>query len=107
MKSKNKAVEVKVLRISFLTKEEFKSFLPPEMMPQSRAEQSSYTCVCAKSLQSCPTLCDSTDCGPPGSSVQGILQARILEWVAIAFCNPVTQSLQIQSCASSHLPWIF
>ena len=37
----------------------------------------------AKSLQSCPTLCDPTDDSPPGSSVPGILQARILEWVAI------------------------
>ena len=42
-------------------------------------------CMCAKSLQSCPTLCDPMDCSPPGSSVHGILQARILEWVAIAF----------------------
>ena len=37
----------------------------------------------AKSLQSCPTLCDPRDCGPQGSSVHGILQARILEWVAM------------------------
>ena len=35
--------------------------------------------------QSCPTLCDPMDCSPPGSSVHGILQARILEWVAISF----------------------
>ena len=41
----------------------------------------------AKSLQSCPTLCDPIDGSPPGSSVPGILQARILEWVAIAFSN--------------------
>ena len=34
-------------------------------------------------LQSCPTLCDPTDCSPPGSSVHGILQARILKWIAI------------------------
>ena len=40
-------------------------------------------CVCAKSLQSCLTLCNPMDCSPPGSSVHGILQARILEWVAI------------------------
>ena len=39
----------------------------------------------AKSLQSCPTLCNPTDGGPPGLSVPGILQARILEWVAIPF----------------------
>ena len=41
------------------------------------------THVCAKSLQSCLALCDSMDCSPPGSSVHGILQARILEWVAM------------------------
>ena len=39
----------------------------------------------AKSLQSCPTLCDLIDGSPPGSAVPGILQARTLEWVAIAF----------------------
>ena len=39
----------------------------------------------AKSLQSCPTLCDPMDCSPPGSSIHGIFQARTLEWVAIAF----------------------
>ena len=39
----------------------------------------------AKSLQSCPTLCDPIDSSPPGSPVPGILQARILEWVAISF----------------------
>ena len=38
-----------------------------------------------KLLQSCPTLCDPMDCSPPGSSVHGIFQARVLEWVAIAF----------------------
>ena len=37
----------------------------------------------AKSLQSCPALCDPMDCNPPGSSVHGIFQARILEWVAM------------------------
>ena len=37
----------------------------------------------AKPLQSCPTLCNSMDCSPPGSSVHGILQARVLEWVAM------------------------
>ena len=41
----------------------------------------------AKSLQSCPTLCDSIDSSPPGSPVPGILQARTLEWVAISFSN--------------------
>ena len=41
----------------------------------------------AKSLQSCPTLCDLIDGSPPGSPVPGILQARTLEWVAISFSN--------------------
>ena len=44
----------------------------------------------AKSLQSCPTPCDPTDSSPPGSPVPGILQARTLEWVAIAFSNAGT-----------------
>ena len=41
----------------------------------------------AKSLQSCPTLCDPIDGHPPGSPVPGILQARTLEWVAISFSS--------------------
>ena len=41
----------------------------------------------AKSLQSCPTLCNPIDGSPPGSSAPGIFQARVLEWVAIAFSN--------------------
>ena len=48
----------------------------------------SYICFlcCACSVaQSCPTLCDSMDCSPPGFSVHGIFQARVLEWVAISF----------------------
>ena len=45
------------------------------------------TATAAKSLQSCPTLCDPIDGSPPGSPVPGILQARTLEWVAISFSN--------------------
>ena len=41
----------------------------------------------AKSLQSCPNLCDLMDGSPPGSSVHGIFQARVLEWGAIAFSD--------------------
>ena len=40
-------------------------------------------CMCSKSLQSCLTLCDLMDCSLPGCSVHGILQARILEWIAM------------------------
>ena len=46
-----------------------------------------FAAAAAKSLQSCPTLCDPRDGSPPGSPIPGILQARTLEWVAIAFSN--------------------
>ena len=45
----------------------------------------------AKTLQSCPTLCDPMECSLPGSSVRGILQARILEWVTISFSRGTSQ----------------
>ena len=48
----------------------------------------------AKSLQSCPTLCDPTDGSQPGSPVPGILQARTLEWVAISFSSKITRGIQ-------------
>ena len=47
----------------------------------------------AKSLQSCPTLCDPIDGSPPGPTIPGILQARTLEWVAIAFSRIKRQML--------------
>ena len=50
-------------------------------------ECSNYCTAAAKSLQSCPTLCDPIDGSPPGSPIPGILQARTLEWVAISFSN--------------------
>jgi len=55
----------------------------------------------AKSLQSCPTLCDPIDGSPPGSPVPGILQARILEWVAIPFSNAWKWKVKVKllSCA--------
>ena len=65
-----------------------------------------HTCMCAKLLQSCPTLCDPMDCSLPGSFVHGIFQARVLEWVAIAFStlggykyeyNTETQALVLMS----------
>ena len=46
--------------------------------------------------QLCPTLCDPMDCGPPRFSVRGILQARVLEWVAISFSNEVIRVGLIQ-----------
>ena len=52
----------------------------------------------AKSLQSCPTLCDPIDGSPPGSSVPAILQARTLVWVAISFSDACMHAKVLQSC---------
>ena len=52
----------------------------------------------AKSLQSCPTLCDPIDSSLPGSPIPGILQARTLEWVAISFSNACMHAKSLQSC---------
>ena len=58
------------------------------------------TAAAAKSIQLCPTLCKPIDGSPPGSSVPGILQARILEWVAISFSNACMHAKLLQSCVA-------
>ena len=62
----------------------------------------------AKSLQSCPTLCDPLDGSPPGSPVPGVLQARTLEWVAISFSNAWKWKMKVKSLCHVRLfetPW--
>ena len=62
----------------------------------------------AKSLQSCPTLCDLRDGSPPGSPIPGILQARTLEWVAISFSNAWKWKVKVKSLSRVWLfttPW--
>ena len=62
----------------------------------------------AKSLQSCPTLCDPIDGSPPGSTVPDILQARTLEWVAISFSNSGKWKVKVKSLSRVRLlttPW--
>ena len=62
----------------------------------------------AKSLQSCPTLCDPIDGSPPGSPVPEILQARTLEWVAISFSNAWKWKVKVKSLSCvwpSETPW--
>ena len=54
-------------------------------MKTTKAKKSYTAAAAAASLQSCPTLCDPIDGNPPGSPILGVLQARVLEWVAIAF----------------------
>ena len=58
-----------------------------KMLNKIRCKGNNAAAAAAKSLQSCPTLCDPIDGSPPGSSVPGILKARTLEWVAISFSN--------------------
>ena len=57
----------------------------------------------AKSLQSCPTLCDPVGVGPPGSPVPGILQARTLEWVAISFSSAWKWKVKVKSLSRVQL----
>ena len=62
----------------------------------------------AKSLQSCPTLCNPIDSSPPGSPIPGILQARTLEWVAISFSNAWKWKAKVKSLSRVRLlvtPW--
>ena len=62
----------------------------------------------AKSLQSCPTLCNPIDGSPPGSPIPGILQARTLEWVAISFSNAGKWKVKVKSLCCARLlatPW--
>ena len=71
--------------------------LPLELLMASAAA------TAAKSLQSCPTLCDPRDNSPPGSPVPGNLQARTLEWVAISFAQTNIEHLlydQLYACCS-------
>ena len=67
-----------------------------------------HAAAAAKSLQSCPTLCDLIDGSPPGSPVPGILQARTLEWVAISFSNAWKWEVKVKSLSRVGLlatPW--
>ena len=68
----------------------------------------SHAAAAAKSLQSCPTLCDPIDGNPPGSPVPGILQARTLEWAAISFSNAWKWKVKVKLLSHVRLlatPW--
>ena len=95
------------LAISFLTLGKvftynlLKCFLIPFILSSSAA-------AAAKSLQSCPTLCDPIDSSPPGPAVPGILQVRTLEWVAISFSNAWKWKVKVKSLSRVRLlatPW--
>ena len=67
-------------------------------------QQNHLAAAAAKSLQSCPTLCDPIDGSPPGSPVPRILQARTLEWVAISFSNAWKWKVKVKSCPTLRDP---
>ena len=69
----------------------------PAVVWEPKKIQSAAVAAAAKSLQSCPTLCDPIDGSPPGSPILGILQARTLEWVAISFSNAWNWKVKVKS----------
>ena len=74
----------------------------------SNFEKGAAAAAAAKSLQSCPTLCDPIDESPPGSPVPGIFQARVLEWVAISFSNAWKWKVKVKPPSRVRLlatPW--
>ena len=105
-KPKNTGVgSLSLLQGNFLTQELNRGLLHCRWILQQLSYPGSpysTAAAAAKSLQSCPTLCDPIDCNPPGSPIPGILQARTLEWVAIS--SPMCKSEVAQSCPTLHHP---
>ena len=88
------------------TKKEINPSVPLVAIAQTRWTE--LAAAAAKSLQSCPTLCDPIDGSPPSSPVPGILQARTLEWVAISFSNAWKWKVKVKSLRRvrpSATPW--
>ena len=86
----------------------FKSCSPPASSFLILKNRKAAAAAAAKLLQSCPTLCDPIDSSLPGSAVPGILQARTLEWVAIAFSNAWRWKVKVKSLSHVRLfatPW--
>ena len=77
-------------------------------VPQTKGNAAAAAAAAAKSLQSCPTLCDPIDSRLPGSSIPGILQARTLEWVAISFSKAWKGKVKVKLLSHVQLfatPW--
>ena len=91
----------------------YKSECPPPPCPgkpfyQYTLAKRHSAAAAAKSLQSCPTLCDPIDGSPPGTPIPGILQARTLEWVAISFSNAWKWKVKVKLLSHVRLlatPW--
>ena len=92
----------------FLKRERIKFCWLDHLVCGNQLQQLIAIAAIAKSLQSCPTLCDPIDGSPPGSPVPGILQARTLEWVAISFSNAWKWKVKVKSLSHvrpSVTPW--
>ena len=85
-----------VSHVYSLPKDRPTSFASSPICPRLACFNSETPAAAATLLQSCPTLCNSIDGSPLGSSVPGILQARILEWVAISFSNACMHARLLQ-----------
>ena len=83
---KEETTESRVMRVPKMQQVDFLAD-QGELMPFTAAAAAAAASA-AKLLQSCPTLCDPIDCSLPGSSIHGIFQARVLEWVTITFLQP-------------------
>ena len=68
-----------------------------------KASLSNWQLLCVLITQLCPTLCDPMDCSPSSSSVHGIFQARILEWIAISFSRQLLYLYWLQSSSTASL----
>ena len=92
----------------YITKEQKKIKGIKESHKKNQNNLQDVHAAAAKSLQLCPTLCDPVDSSPPGSPVPGILQARTLEWVAIAFSNAWKWKVKVKALSCIWLfttPW--
>ena len=86
-------------RASVSSLEAFKCWCLPTIAAEFAA------CVCAKSLQLCPTLCNPMHCNPQDSSIHGILQARLLEWVVMPSSRGIFLTQGLNPCLLYLLNW--
>ena len=101
---RNKHLLISWLRSPFAVILEPKCPISSVHMPSMFQFQMLHVAAAAKSLQSCPTLCDPIDGSPPDSPVPGILQARTLEWVAISFSSAWKCKVKVKSLSRV---WLF
>jgi len=100
--------EIFPTQVSCIAGKFFTSWATREALSLTTHSITTAAAAAAKSLQSCPTLCDPIDGSPPGFPIPGILQARTLEWVAISFSNAWKWKVQVKALSRVQLlaaPW--